>query len=181
MTRHAGILRAGAGRLATAVALLTAVALAGCTASTATPQPSSSADAADAGTVDASVDDASGEPTDATSLAPPVGECGEASQELLDGIAVNARPEGTFTPLTGAFIEAANGIYVVAIRFEGLDGEVLEGAWTAVGVEPPTPPYLSATEDANLYTAWETVLVLPGYAVTLDDPAIPAALDCLPT
>ena len=119
-------------------------------------------------------------PTAGPTANPASPACGTATPELLADIAVNARPEGTFTPLTGAFVEADNGIYVVAVRFEGLDAEVLEGVWTAVGVDPATPPYLSADEDANLYTAWDTVLGMPGFGVALDDAAISAALSCLP-
>jgi len=145
--------------------------LAGCTATAGSDEPSAE-DSAPAAAAVASP----GASAPATSVA---FECGTATPELLAEIAISARPEGTFTPLTGAFVEASNGIYVVAVRFEGLEAEVLEGVWTAVGVDPATPPYLSANENANLYTAWDTVLVLPGFAVTLDDPAIPAALDCL--
>lgn len=183
-TGHDRIVRVPRASLGAVLGVGIALGLGACSVVTAEdgrdsePAASSSAPASATSTVPRS-----GEPTadgQGSTAAAPVVECGEASQELLDGIAVNARPEGTFTPLTGAFVQATNDIFVVAIRFEGLDGEVVDGAWTAIGVEPPAPPYLSANEAANLYTAWETVLVLPGYGVALDDPAIGAALDCLP-
>jgi len=171
--QHGEILRAGTRAPVRVVGLLVGAGLlAGCTATAGAEGPS----------LEGSPPVAAAEASPAASAptTSPAFECGTATPELLAGIAVNARPEGTFTPLTGAFVEAGNGVYVVAVRFEGLEAEVLEGVWTAVGVDPATPPYLSADENANLYTAWDTVLVLPGFGVTLDDPAIPAALGCLP-
>lgn len=105
--------------------------------------------------------------------------CMEVSGDLLGQIAVGTEAGVTFDPTEGAAVQAREGVYVVAVRFQGDRDDPEVGVWTVAALEGPAAPLLVADEVSSTYSSWSTVEEFPQFGVELDSPLIAAARDCL--